>query len=377
MGRQRKLHKTVQLREEEKWMIISLWQRRRSIRAIAKELGRSREAVARWIQRYKATASVTPLKSVGRHAVLSPETCVMALNMLTRHERPSAGEVALELKTCGALSKVVSKSTVLRHAHAAAKASGHKLKCYNGPPLKGLTEATKQKRLAFALADMDTDWSQVMFTDRKRFYFKHPGQGVKRCGMYLQSERRDHEGAYRPSKPSCLNIYAGITMWGATDVVEVAGTTGYKHCYTTKRGKPALNVTSGQYIDVLQEVFLPQGHTKFMGGDWVLQQDNDPTHAVARAVIGQWKHDRGHDVQLLLDWPPNSPDLNLIENFWNFVQMDVEKKALSSFTEFKNCVKSLIASDEPTMKSYLVNLYASMPKRLAKVIELGGGRTSY
>ncbi len=49
--------------------------------------------------------------------------------------------------------------------------------------------------------------------------------------------------------------------------------------------------------------------------------------------------------------------------------------ALPSFEEYKKCVKAAILSKDVKMKSYITNLYASMPRRLAKVIELGGELT--
>lgn len=174
-----------------------------------------------------------------------------------------------------------------------------------------------------------------------------------------------------------MNLYAGITRQGVTKICEVAGTTKYKHNYKSKKGTAARNITSGQYIDVLEKVLLPDGKVKFKKGAWMLQQDNDPAHSVAGATIARWNIRHGHKVQLITGWPPNSPDLNLAENFWNFIQMDVQKMALPSFESYKKCVKAAILSKELKMKNYLTKLYASMPRRLTKVIELGGELTGY
>ncbi len=51
---------------------------------------------------------------------------------------------------------------------------------------------------------------------------------------------------------------------------------------------------------------------------WVLQQYNDPTHEAANASVAAWNAslaaEHSSDVTILGSWPPNSPDLNPIDN---------------------------------------------------------------
>ena len=50
-------------------------------------------------------------------------------------------------------------------------------------------------------------------------------------------------------------------------------------------------------------------------------EDNDPKHTshLAQSFINE-------NIPELLDWPANSPDLNPIENLWNLVKRNVEKR---------------------------------------------------
>src|SRR5690242_1790443 len=61
--------------------------------------------------------------------------------------------------------------------------------------------------------------------------------------------------------------------------------------------------------------------TKDVWGELALQQDNDPKHTsrVAKEFIAE------NSIHLI-DWPSNSPDINPIENMWQIMKNNVEKR---------------------------------------------------
>lgn len=373
-SRRHKYHLTM----KERGSVVATYERLGSISATDSHCGCSREAVSRWVNRYRSTGDVSELPKSGRKVTVQRTVAEAALDLLTDSLQLTAREVALELKSQGLCPVILSRQTVIRHAKRAAAKRNDKLCVYRGRPRKGLTQETKAWRLRFAKQHINTDWSKVMFTDRKRFYWRYPGKRVRGGQWYLASQKDKvlEEGVFQPSKPNCLNIYAGITISGATHAFQVAGTTGYKHQHKNKAGKDAKNVTSGQYVDVLEHLLF-EGQLLFKGCDWFLQMDNDPTHRVAAQVVSRWSKNIPNNVQVLSGWPPNSPDLNLIENFWGYVQQLVYEKPCASFKEFKFCVESNMLAQTERMKKILAKLFASMPKRIAKVLELQGGRTGY
>ena len=238
--------------------------------------------------------------------------------------------------------------------------------------------ATKLKRQQFAITHRNRNWGNMLFSDRKKFQFKYPGSKVFRVRWIKQGAKGKSKAAvYQPNHAQCLNIYAGINKYGVTAVHVVAGSSKHKSSYTNQKGKEAKNITAQEYKDVLNKTLLPEGRRMFTTvgiSGWVLQQDGDPTHKVAADVVQAWNQKHGSAVSLLEGWPPNSPDLNLIENVWAYVQAKVDAKGCSSFDEFKQEVLKQWAA---VPKSLLVALYNSMPKRLAKVIEMGGDKTKY
>ncbi|KAM8708535.1 hypothetical protein ACLKA7_015503 [Drosophila subpalustris] len=71
------------------------------------------------------------------------------------------------------------------------------------------------------------------------------------------------------------------------------------------------------YNEVLKTAF-PHFQNVFHNLQWHFQHDNAPIHT-ARSVKS-WIQDQKVD---LLDWPPYSPDLNIIENVWGWLARKV------------------------------------------------------
>jgi hypothetical protein len=157
----------------------------------------------------------------------------------------------------------------------------------------------------------------------------------------------------------------------------VAGSSKHPTKHVNKKGMPAKNITAAEYREVLTKTLLPAGQRLFSAqgiSTWYLQQDNDPTHGCAQQVVRDWNEKKGSSVQLLPNWPPNSPDLNIIENVWAWVQAEVNKKGCATFDEFKD---EVIATVSKVPKPMVTNLYKSLEKRMALVLENEGKATGY
>lgn len=367
------------LADELKWRIIFEWKRSNNYSKVARACGVSREAARRWIQRFETTGCVQqPIRSKGRNPALSTDAANIALNMFKNGNITSAEHVARMLHEQGHTSTKAHRTTVTRHAKKAAKAEGTNLWLIRGKPQRVIGDRTKQKRLSFATANRSRAWCAVMFSDRQKFLLQYPGS---RISMQRWSVGKTKAAAaikvMQPNHPKTVNIYAGITRHRVPDVHVVAGTYGYTSSHHNKTGVKAKNITSSEYQEVLTKTLLPEGGKIFSNvgvSTWYLQQDNDPSHKVAAAVIKAYNEANSCSVQLLPNWPPSSPDLNLIESVWAWVQARVNEKGCSTFEEFKAEVRAQFMA---VPKSMLANLFKSMPKRIKNVIELGGEKTKY
>ena len=348
----------------------------------SKLVGCSVKAVRRWWKRYREAETEEEAfqckKGSGRRCALTEEAGARALQLLTSSDTDGAGHVAKTLLVEGVTSKLVHKSTVIRHARKAATLQhGKKLLAVRGKPKKAISQQNKKKRLKFARANKRRSWGVVLFSDRKKFHFRYPGTKFKPVRWVLGESEADQEPVYQPSKPQCVNIYAGISKFGMTVVHMVAGTSKHKSDHKNKKGQAAKNITASEYHDVLKKTLLPEGQRLFTTqgiSSWYFQQDNDPSHSEAKKIIKEWNESKGSSVQLLPRWPPNSPDLNIIENVWAWVQAEVDKMGCKTFDEFKAAVVLKVAEVPNAMIS---NLYRSLDKRMARVCQNQGGATKY
>ena len=74
-----------------------------------------------------------------------------------------------------------------------------------------------------------------------------------------------------------------------------------------------------QYVDILKDNLLSSMEESGISlEDVIFQQDNDPKHTSKRAK--EWMEDNNIT---LLDWPPQSPDLNTTEHLWNHMKKEL------------------------------------------------------
>ncbi|RYG96409.1 hypothetical protein EON65_54445 [archaeon] len=85
-----------------------------------------------------------------------------------------------------------------------------------------------------------------------------------------------------------------------------------------------------------------------------------------------------HHLQVL-DWPPHSPDLNIIEHMWHYLKEAMRglTPARSKEELWSNVEVALQYMWSGDMTNKIQTLYGSLPRRMEAVISAHGGNTSY
>ena len=244
------------------------------------------------------------------------------------------------------LNLEVSKSTVCRS-----------LKClnfnYKRLPFKfTLTPRMRQKRVDAARNFLKTGipWNKVIFSDEKLFTI----HGCDSFYSWLnknQSRMRVRQVVRSP----------GLMVWG---MIMPNGLLSYEILKGKQKSK--------NYIDMLENKAFPIIKVNHRP-DFIFQQDNCPIH-VSRFSKEFFKNS---NIEVL-DWPPYSPDLNIIENIWSTLSRDIYSHgAIKNLRELESRIKSSVCMFNETKAQEVHNLYDSMTTRLCLILEKRGQRLKY
>lgn len=216
-----------------------------------------------------------------------------------------------------------------------------------------VNETNADKRLEFARMYVDKPpefWHRYGFSDESIFDLINRF----RERVWVRSgERFDTKCTHATVKHSKgVMVWGGFCASGVTKLVRIEGT-----------------VNAEAYINIMNTAMLPSFRLLFGRRRWIFQQDNAPAHKAE--IVTQWFEDRGVTI---LDWPPQSPDLNPIENLWAILDYRLRERRPRNEEELFQQLENAWNLLEPEL---LVSLVESMPNRLKECIDREGYQTSY
>ena len=102
----------------------------------------------------------------------------------------------------------------------------------------------------------------------------------------------------------------------------------------------------------------------------IFMQDNAPCHksALTFSYLDQIK------VYLLSDWPPQSPDLNIIKNLWETLKRQVSARYPRNSSKLQGFARE---EWENIPNEVIHKLYALIPKRLQGFLKNNGRHCKY
>lgn len=315
--------------------------------SIGKMIGRTKQTVSDFLKRYNLRGSLRNEHSINKPKSLSPRD-VRRLVLLALRNRTATASQLVDW-----LGVNASPQTIRNELRKQG------IRAYRRVKKPKLTELQKQIRLEWAKNHQHwniQDWRRVLFSDEKKLNLFH-SDGTVRVW------RRENERMLDSCLEARVKFGGGSVMiWGAISgnglriLERIEGT-----------------LTAIKYTSILENNVLP-AFEEFNGDlDW-FAEDNDPKHGGPRGahITRDWFSENTGVPRI--DWPPNSPDLNPIENLWNTLQ-----KKVCRIRNRKNSNLFQIADDiwENIPTEDIRLLIDSMPRRISALIEAKGGSTKY
>ena len=211
-----------------------------------------------------------------------------------------------------------------------------------------IRDANKVKRKAWCQKQLHNNeqFEDIIFTDECTVQLDHYGR------LCFCKEKEARVLKQRPKHPAKVHIWGGISMRGATRLVMLSG-----------------NMNAIRYGKIVEAALVPFVKTCYPDGHR-LQQDNDPKHS--SKYIGRLFKFHG-----IYWWktPPESPDLNPIENCWGSLKQFLRTTYKpSNLQELMDGIEKFWASLTPDVcKKYIGHLHKVIPK----VIEVDGNPSGY
>lgn len=310
---------------------------------IARAVGITRQAVHAIIKKFEKFGTTEDLPRSGRPRQTSRREDSLIATSSIRSPKKTPKLIKRDM------SLSVSARTVRRRMNERG------LRPHMAATVSYLSDINKKKRFRFAkLMSLKPKewWEHVIWSDEKKFELMHAKRRVivnRRVGQRYQ---------IKFVKPTMKFGGGSLMLWGCV----------------SHHGVGSLVIMDGRqnqhtYRLLLEDELQYSADLMGIGDRFVFQQDLCRFHTAPKVMDFFSEHNIS-----VMDWVPQSPDFNIIENLWSHLDKNVPITERRNKTRF---LAALVKTWEELPIDYIQNLVSSVPNRLAEAIKARGGHTHY
>lgn len=327
-------------------LIISKYKKNKNISKIARDLELKYQTVYSIIQRNKNENRIKNKTKNGRPKKLDNRANRRIVREIKKDRRQTLNEITNTINKTKSIS--VSSKTVRR----LIKKTGLNARVARKKPFISLKNQKGRKKWAQKYGKWSLyKWKKIIWSDE--------------CSVENDPKRRVlvWRRAGEEWETSCLRgtVKSGrfsISIWGCI---------GWNGIGPVRVIDGRMN--QHKYIEILSNI-KDEMYEKF-GANAIFMDDNAPVHRAAS--VTKWKEDNKIET---IDWVPQSPDLNVIENVWSQLKREISKTG--PIVSNKELLKKRILDCWNLIDTNSIRtLIKSMPKRCQLVIKNNGKPTKY
>ena len=320
-----------------------------SIQQIADALNCGKSAVKMRISRAKLVAGMPPKEKLSR-STIKGRLANLTKRLIREHPKTPYSDIPGKLKE---LYDVKDDLPSYKAFERFLKRSNYKIVKLLKKPFVSSVNMTK--RIDFAKNNIEKSpefWDKVIWSDETMV--RSLPKNIEIFVKTNQTDWREKMG----QNHQVQNGGFGVMFWGCFSGLGLGPIVAIEE-----------SLNSEAYIELLKDHLIPE--IKAVGGNVVFMQDNAPCHK-SKAVIEFLRQEN----VTTLDWPPQSPDLNPIENLWALIKRKLKKKFSTPKTR-DQLIDQVFEVWEDIDSDLRNNLVKSMTNRLKEVLEKKGRSINY
>lgn len=328
-------------------MIVDLHQEGKSLRSIGQIVKRSHSTIQYVIKKYIETGSVAKTRRNRNRLLLNRRAQSFLLRQIRKDNAISG------VKLQGLLQKHLNITVTAQTVRNYVRKVGFRSRIAARKPF--ISSINKKKRIIFAkkYANRSTEfWNRVIFSDECKFNIKISDGRVK---IWREVNTRLSK---RNLLPSFKHGGGSLMVWGCFGAAGV----GNLHFIDGI-------MDSRKYINILKTNLHESAEKLGVRHNFIFQQDNDPKHTALDTRL--WIL---YNCPKYLKTPPQSPDVNPIENLWSIFKKQLNYYDIRNIHDLKEALRIEWNKISPNLTKKLVE---SMPSRLKAITKSKGYPTKY
>ena len=338
-------HTSIEIQE----LIIRLYKNGIKPKDIAKQTNKPLTTIYNILSRHNNYRNKIRKENCGRKAKLTTKEKSIIGRELIKTPKKSCMEISNEIKN--QYNKKVSKTTIWR----AIKEIGFKSFIPRKKPF--LSNNQIEKRLNFAkefFCKSIQYWRKIVWSDECIFKVNNSSNQkkywIKQTNEYQLPLSITTSQTKKYNKKTIM-VWACFSYYGKGNLIFIDDI-----------------INALRYQQILSENLIESVNNMNLN-TFIFQQDNAPSHS--SKLLKQFFNKNNIE---LLPFPPQSPDLNPIENLWAYISSKLIEKSPKTINDLKNEILNIWNSLDNNKLRKLAN---SLPNRLRQVIESNGKHINY